>query len=263
MQMKRNRLTSIPCFIDTLEPRTFFSTGASLSLHAEVVTPKTTTTIVAAPHTAKFGQSVTVSVHVTAPGRLGPLAGTVEFQDSGNLIEVSGTPLILTLNKGRASYTFGAGDIALYAGKHHLAAEFISSNSLPDSTSRPTLVNITVPAVKTSAQGLETATVKPGHGKGIEAGQTATILYTGFLQSTGAIYTYSAATSPGTYSFVVEASPEQIPVEGVDQGIVGMKVGETRLMVIPSSLAYGSVGALPTIPPNAELVFLVKLLSIS
>lgn len=263
MQKKLARRTSSPLFIDSLEHRTLFSASAGPTLHADVVAPKTTTTINAAPHTAKIGQSVTVSVAVTAARRLGALAGTVEFMDGGNLVQVGDTPLILTLSaKGRASYTFQPGNIALYAGKHHFEAEFISSNSLPDSTSRSLLLNITVPKVKTGSDGLEIATVQTGHGKEIQAGQTATILYTGFLESTGALFTYSTANSPGTYSFTVEASPEQV-ITGVDEGTLGMKVGESRLLVIPSAIGYGAKGAPPTIPANAELVFLIKLVSIS
>jgi FKBP-type peptidyl-prolyl cis-trans isomerase FkpA len=261
MQKKTNHRDSARCFIDTLEPRALFSAGGGPALRADVVTPRTTTTIVAAPRAAKIGQSVTISVHVSASRSLGAVTGTVEFLNNGNLIGVSGTPLILTLNaKDRASYTFGPGNIAFYDGMQRIEAEFISGNSLPDSTSRPALLNIIPPKTSTNAQGLAIATVRPGHGKGIEDGQTATVLYTGFLQSTGAVYTYSAATAPGTFSYTVGAG-EILP--GIDDGTLGMKIGETRLMIIPPSLAYGNKAEPPSIPANAELVFIIKLVSIS
>lgn len=51
-------------------------------------------------------------------------------------------------------------------------------------------------------------------------------------------------------------------IPGWDQGVAGMKVGGERRIVIPSDLAYGEAGSPPTIPANADLVFVVKLVEI-
>jgi peptidylprolyl isomerase len=51
-------------------------------------------------------------------------------------------------------------------------------------------------------------------------------------------------------------------IEGWNQGLVGMKVGGRRVLVIPSDLGYGPQGSPPTIPPDATLVFVVDLLSV-
>ena len=49
-------------------------------------------------------------------------------------------------------------------------------------------------------------------------------------------------------------------IKGWDQGLLGMKVGETRKLVIPPSLAYGEWGTPGgPIPKNAELTYLVSL----
>ncbi len=50
-------------------------------------------------------------------------------------------------------------------------------------------------------------------------------------------------------------------INGIDEGIEGMKEGGYRTIVIPSQLAYGETGLSPVIPPNASLKFQVELVS--
>lgn len=104
-------------------------------------------------------------------------------------------------------------------------------------------------------------------GSGAEAmpGMKVTVQYTGWL------YDASAKNKHGTrfdssrdhgepFSFVLGAGNV---IEGWDQGVVGMRVGGKRTLLIPASLGYGAAGAGGDIPPNASLVFDVELLDAS
>jgi len=51
-------------------------------------------------------------------------------------------------------------------------------------------------------------------------------------------------------------------IPGFAQGIVGMKVGGRRELVIPPALGYGSQGSPPAVGPNETLVFVIDLIGV-
>jgi FKBP-type peptidyl-prolyl cis-trans isomerase FkpA len=99
-------------------------------------------------------------------------------------------------------------------------------------------------------------------GTGAEAvsGKTAGINYSVWLYSDTAVENKGTfiQTSSAPFSFVVGGTGV---IQGVNQGVTGMKVGGKRRLIIPPDLAYGSAGNGP-IPPNATIVFEPELVSV-
>ena len=104
---------------------------------------------------------------------------------------------------------------------------------------------------------------QPGSGASAQAGQKVSVHYTGWLfdadapQQRGAKFD-SSVDRGQPFSFTVGAG--QV-IRGWDEGVAGMQVGATRVLMIPPEFGYGGrqVGPLPA---NASLVFEVQLLGI-
>ncbi len=116
------------------------------------------------------------------------------------------------------------------------------------------------PVAKKSESGLRTIIVKeaPADAQVSKEGDTFTVHYTGWLPS-GQLFDTSK--QQGRQPFTVEI-PGGV-IAGWNEGLVGMKVGETRRLFIPPSLGYGERGAGGVIPPNSWLVFDVELLGLN
>jgi FKBP-type peptidyl-prolyl cis-trans isomerase len=63
----------------------------------------------------------------------------------------------------------------------------------------------------------------------------------------------------GSYKFRIGAAQA---LRGLEDGVVGMKEGGVRELVVPPELGYGEDGYPPDIPPGAELMFEVELLRV-
>lgn len=97
-----------------------------------------------------------------------------------------------------------------------------------------------------------------GTGATAAAGDTVTVNYVGSLTN-GTVFDASA--NHGTTGFTFPLGAGQV-IKGWDQGIVGMKEGGKRKLVIPADLAYGSQAVGNIIPANSTLVFEVELLKV-
>ncbi|MEK7553932.1 MAG: FKBP-type peptidyl-prolyl cis-trans isomerase [Patescibacteria group bacterium] len=99
-----------------------------------------------------------------------------------------------------------------------------------------------------------------GTGAVAEAGNSVTVNYVGALTN-GKIFDASASHPETTSGFTFNLGAGQV-IKGWDQGIVGMKVGGKRILVIPAALAYGNQEVGGVIPANSDLVFQVELLKV-
>lgn len=104
---------------------------------------------------------------------------------------------------------------------------------------------------------LETTDLTVGDGDTVAAGDCIVTKYFGTLASDGTMFDENF-TKETALQFQVGIG-QVIP--GWDEGLIGMKVGGTRRLVIPSDKAYGEQGS-GSIPANSDLVFVVKLESI-
>jgi peptidylprolyl isomerase len=115
---------------------------------------------------------------------------------------------------------------------------------------------VTVPSSTPPSQ-LETADLITGTGAAAANGSHLTVQYVLATYSSGKVVQSSWTSAPFTFTL---GQGQVIP--GWDTGVVGMKVGGRRELIIPSALAYGPKGSPPKIPANAPLVFVVDLLGV-
>ncbi|OCB77064.1 peptidylprolyl isomerase [Flavobacterium piscis] len=105
--------------------------------------------------------------------------------------------------------------------------------------------------------GLRYKMINKGEGKKAEAGKTVAVHYEGSLEN-GKVFDSSY---PRKKPIEFRLGQGQV-IEGWDEGIALLQVGDKARFVIPSDLAYGAAGAGGVIPPNATLIFDVELMDV-
>lgn len=126
----------------------------------------------------------------------------------------------------------------------------------PGAPAAPTAVDEA--AYTVAENGLKSFDLVVGDGPSPMPGQQIVVHYTGWLLDGGKFDSSIDYGEPFTFNLGMG----QV-IGGWDQGLVGMKVGGKRQLVIPPDLAYGEQGAGGVIPPNATLVFEVELLEVN
>jgi FKBP-type peptidyl-prolyl cis-trans isomerase len=127
----------------------------------------------------------------------------------------------------------------------------------------PLAVGIAVAQSKavTTQSGLKYDDTVVGSGDEARAGKTVTVHYTGWLNNNGQKGKKFDSSVDRGQPFVFPLGAGRV-IQGWDEGVSGMKVSGKRTLYIPAKLGYGSRGAGAAIPPNADLIFDVELLSV-
>ena len=136
-----------------------------------------------------------------------------------------------------------------------------SDSTAPDIPSNPAVetyassLGVTIANMTRKTDNLYVQDIVVGTGAEAVAGRVIRVTYTGWL-----INGNRFDTNVGGAAFSFTLGAQQV-IAGWDQGVLGMKVGGKRKLVIGSALGYGNQGQGP-IPANATLVFDVELLGV-
>jgi FKBP-type peptidyl-prolyl cis-trans isomerase len=104
---------------------------------------------------------------------------------------------------------------------------------------------------------LQVEQLRAGTGEVARSGMHVTVHYKGMFLD-GSVFDSSLEREP----LVFELGARRV-IKGWDQGVLGMKVGEKRRLIVPPRLAYGHRGFGAVIPPDTRLVFEVELLRVT
>ena len=113
-------------------------------------------------------------------------------------------------------------------------------------------LNVDLKASTRTGSGLYYRDLLVGDGPVAAAGQQVSVTYAGWLPD-------GKQFDAGPYAFRLGAGSV---IRGWDEGLVGMRVGGSRQLIIPPDLGYGAMGSPPVIPANAILVFNVNLVGV-
>ena len=114
---------------------------------------------------------------------------------------------------------------------------------------------------QTTPSGLQYQDTVVGSGAEARAGSRVSVHYTGWLYENGQAGRKFDSSKDRGQPFVFPLGAGHV-IRGWDEGVQGMKVGGTRMLLIPADLGYGARGAGGVIPPNATLLFEVELLGV-
>lgn len=128
----------------------------------------------------------------------------------------------------------------------------------PPAKGEPTVPPVTGKAPTT----LVSKDIHTGKGAAAKNGDSLTVKYVGVSCSTGQVFDASYTDGAANQEFGFTLGNGQV-IPGWDKGLVGMKAGGRRELVIPASLGYGANGSGPKIRGNETLIFVIDLVKIA
>lgn len=114
------------------------------------------------------------------------------------------------------------------------------------------------PAAKKTTTGLRYVVLREGQGPMPKPGNKVAVLYVGRLLQSGKVFNQ---VDDREHPFVFRVKRGEV-IEGWEQILQMMKVGEKRLVIVPAEMAYGTRGRPPEVPRNATLIFEIDLLEV-
>lgn len=148
----------------------------------------------------------------------------------------------------RLTISLGLALLGACAGKEQPAVSIESTTFAPS-------LGVALSSSTKTPSGLYYRDIQVGTGAALASGQTVGMRYVGSFAN-GTVFDSNPAPKP---AFAFQLGGGQV-IKGWDEGLLGMKVGGKRQLVIPASLAYGANDYGP-IPGNSVLVFMVEALS--
>lgn len=150
--------------------------------------------------------------------------------------------------------------LAVAAAVYFLSRGTNEPAPITENTSMSTEETTTTEGVQeeTTTEGPMMKIMKEGTGVEAKTGDTVSVHYTGYLEDGTK---FDSSVDRGTpFEFTLG---ENRVIQGWEIGVLGMKAGEVRRLVIPPQFAYGPNGFPPVIPANATLAFEVELIAIN
>lgn len=173
-------------------------------------------------------------------------------------IEIAGIALSITA-MAAALYLLtsepAAPAVAVVDGETQTGTVFVSEAGDKEAALRSAIVDAADTTGRLSKLIIDEVVV--GTGEAVVVGDTVTVHYIGTLQNGQEFDNSEKRGTPFTFTV-----GEGKVIKGWEEGIVGMKKGGKRILVIPSDLGYGDAGYGP-IPGKASLVFAIELLEVT
>ncbi len=161
------------------------------------------------------------------------------------------------IRKGKQALSFAPGKNSSFDEIMNIASQAVTKEKSRESTEKK-IIKEKYPNANAAPSGLHYIITKEGSGDKPAKGTRVKVHYTGTLLENGKKFD-SSVDRGRPFEFIVGVG-QVIP--GWDEGVLDMRKGEKRTLIVPSDLAYGSRGAGGVIPPNATLVFEIELLDL-